>query len=102
MLRTLANGPTKRGVNREPRRQEQLPEHSDWLALRGRGNVLRAAAGHVAVHVVAGAGGTVAAPGDLIGSQASLTCDSRPQVGRWGSPTRALDSVGWRMQAVCQ
>jgi hypothetical protein len=37
---------------------EKPPGHGGWLALRGRREVLGAATGHVAVHVVEGAGGT--------------------------------------------
>jgi hypothetical protein len=52
------------------------PEHDSCLPLRRQSDALGSTTGHAAVHVVAGAGGTVAARSNLVGGQASL--DLRP------------------------
>ena len=45
------------------------PEHDSRLALRGQDDVLKATTGHVAVHVGAGVGHTVAVMGELFGGE---------------------------------
>jgi hypothetical protein len=92
--------PTERRLRRSTPRNE-IARTPSLQPLRRRGGIFDATTGHVAIHVDAGADGAAAARSKLVGGQASLTCDSRSRVGRWGSPTCVPDSVEWRMQAVC-
>jgi hypothetical protein len=62
---------------------EKPPRHDGQLPLRGRGDILVATTGHVAVHLGAGAGSKVAVPGDLFRGEEEIRLLSRPRAGRW-------------------
>jgi hypothetical protein len=69
-----------RCVNSEHRHQEV--KTAGPLLLRGRADALEATNSHVAVHVGAGADGTVAACSDLVGCRVSLSRCCLPFTGR--------------------
>jgi hypothetical protein len=80
-------------VNSEPRQQVAWPpEHDGLIAPRAQSDVFGAPTGHVAVHVEAGAGGTVAALSKLVGTQASPSHAAvRDLMFLWG----VNDSADW-------